>query len=385
MGLNIALELRSRYPDSSIAVVDKESTLAAHGSGRNSGVLHAGFYYTRDSLKARFCRDGNRALTEFCLEYGLPLRRCGKLVAAAGERELSGLDTLLARGRENGIPVEMIDENQAREIEPGIKTCGRALWSPTTSTVDPGRVVAALADVARKKNISLWLGNPYLGRKAGGIATAYGDMDCGYLINAAGLHADRVAKDFGFARDLRILPFKGLYLYRTTSPEPLRTHVYPVPDLDYPFLGVHFTLTVDGRAKIGPTAIPAFWRENYCGFSKFSFSEFCETVGGEAMLMLGSDFDFKRLACTEMRKRFKKNLVRRASSLVHGVRIRDFTQWGRPGIRAQLYDVKKKTLVNDFCTRGDENSFHVLNAVSPALTASMPFAAYCCDRIAEMI
>ncbi|MFO7818537.1 MAG: L-2-hydroxyglutarate oxidase [Desulfovibrionales bacterium] len=385
IGLNIALELRDRYPDSSIALMDKESTLAAHGSGRNSGVLHAGFYYTRDSFKARFCRDGNAALTEFCEERGLPIKKCGKLVAARNESELSGLDVLLQRGRENGIELEMVDEARAREIEPRIKTLDRALWSPTTASIDPGSVMSALANKAAEKDINLWLGNPYIKRKNDSILTAYGEVGFGYLVNAAGLYADHIARDFGFARDLRMLPFKGLYLYRTAQPEELRTHVYPVPDLDYPFLGVHFTLAVDGRAKIGPTAIPAFWRENYGGMRNFSLPEFLRTAGDEAMLMLRSDFDFKKLALTETRKRFRRNLVRRAATLLEGVDEADFTEWGRPGIRAQLYDVRKRKLVMDFCTREDEKSFHVLNAVSPALTASMPFAAYCCDRMGKLI
>ncbi len=386
VGLNIALELRKRYPDASIAVLDKESRLAAHGSGRNSGVLHAGFYYTQDSLKARFCRDGNAALTRFCREYGLPLRECGKLVVARNEKELLGLEKLFERGRQNGIDVEMVDQKQARNIEPRVRTRERALWSPTTSTIDPGRVMSMLGDIARDKNISLWLGNAYLGRKEENVlASSYGKVGFGYLVNAAGLYADCIARDFGFSSQMRVLPFKGVYLYRTVASELLQTHIYPVPDPEYPFLGVHFTLTVDGRAKIGPTAIPAFWRENYGGLANFSVTELWETLRKEFMLLCRSDFDFKRLAANEMRKRFKKNLVRQASTLLKGVEMKDFTKWGKPGIRAQLFDTREKKLVMDFCTQGDGKSFHVLNAVSPALTASIPFAGYCCDCIGEML
>ncbi len=381
VGLTIALELCSRYPDASITLLEKESELAAHGSGRNSGVLHAGFYYTKDSLKARFCRDGNAALTAFCQEHALPMHKCGKLVAAQDELDLERLGTLLARARANGVELERIAAEEAREIEPRIKTHRHALWSPTTSSIDPAALMAKLAEKARDRGISLRLGEPYRGTHRDGICTKRDLYAPGYVINAAGLYADRIARDFGFSEEMRILPFKGLYLYSSKEPENLRTHVYPVPDPKYPFLGVHFTITVDGKAKIGPTAIPAFWRENYSGLQNFSFRECLETVGSEISLLLGSSFDFKRLAVREMRKKMKRVLVDQAGLLLSGVKPEDYTKWGRPGIRAQLVDTRNKTLIMDFCTQGDERSFHVLNAVSPALTASMPFAAYCCDRM----
>ncbi|MBW2624094.1 MAG: FAD-dependent oxidoreductase, partial [Deltaproteobacteria bacterium] len=204
-------------------------------------------------------------------------------------------------------------------------------------------------------------------------------------INAAGLYADRVARDFGFARHYKILPFKGLYLYSNLPPEALRVHIYPVPDLDYPFLGVHYTIAIDGKIKIGPTAIPAFWRENYSGFSNFNLGEFMEVAFAELNLLLTSNFDFKRIALTELKKYYRPFLVRQASYLLEGVKPEDYTTWGRPGIRAQLWDTRDKKLVMDFCLEGDEKSFHVLNAVSPAFTASMPFAEHICREIEKKI
>jgi L-2-hydroxyglutarate oxidase LhgO len=228
-------------------------------------------------------------------------------------------------------------------------------------------------------------GTKYLNRRNGRINTSSGTIEAGYVINAAGLYADRIARDFGFARHYKILPFKGLYLYSDLPPETLRLHVYPVPDLNYPFLGVHFTIAIDGRIKIGPTAIPAFWRENYTGLSNFNLGEFMEIMFSELNLLLNSNFDFKKMALTEIKKYYRPFLVQQASYLLEGVKPENYTKWGKPGIRAQLLDTRKKKLVMDFCLEGDEKSFHVLNAVSPAFTASMAFADHICREIEKRI
>jgi L-2-hydroxyglutarate oxidase LhgO len=381
VGVTLALELRRRHAQAGIVLIDKESQPGWHASGRNSGVLHAGFYYTADSLKARFCRDGNRALTEYCLERGLPINRCGKLVVARDEHELDRLDELLRRGRANGVEVQGITAAEARSIEPRARTCDRALWSPTTASVDPARVMASLAADAEQAGIRLLWSTGYLGRETRGIRTTGGDIAAGYVINAAGLHADRLAHDFGFARDYRILPFKGLYLYSSEMPGALRTQIYPVPDLRNPFLGVHFTVTVDAHIKIGPTAIPAFWREHYEGLERFRLRECAEILALQGWLMLASRFGFARLACQEFPKYWRRHMVNLAAGLVDGVRIEQYRKWGRPGLRAQLVNVRERKLAMDFLFEGDDRSFHVLNAVSPAFTCSIPFSRHLADAI----
>ena len=203
------------------------------------------------------------------------------------------------------------------------------------------------------------------------------------FVNAAGLHADRIARDFGFAQGVTILPFKGVYLeYEGTSPEdrPVRTNIYPVPDLAQPFLGVHFTIKVDGTVKIGPTAIPAFWRENYQGLSRFNFRDLREILGWEASLFLENDFGFRDLALSEIKKYSRKYMATQAKRLVKTLDLSKFSRWGRPGIRAQLLDTKTRTLVSDFRVEGDQESIHILNAVSPAFTASLPFARWTIER-----
>jgi L-2-hydroxyglutarate oxidase LhgO len=213
------------------------------------------------------------------------------------------------------------------------------------------------------------------------VRTLAGDFEAGYVVNAAGLYADRVARDFGFSEDYRILPFKGIYLYSDEPAGAIRTNIYPVPDLRNPFLGVHFTLLVDGRAKIGPTAIPAFWREQYKGFGNFKFDEFAEIIFRDLGLLFFSGFDFKRLAVEETLKYYRPRLVNLASTLLDNVRLENFRHWGKPGIRAQLLNIKNRKLEMDFVIQSDSRSLHVLNAVSPAWTCAQPFAKYVCDKI----
>lgn len=380
IGLSIARALKKEYPQKSLCLLEKESSCGEHASGRNSGVLHAGFYYTADSLKARFTREGNIRMTDYCLSKKIPLNRCGKLVVAKNADELSGLDELYKRALVNNVPLEMISEQAAREIEPRVKTYERALFSPTTTTVDPLAVIRAFVEDATKEGVAIYRETSYLARTSHGIMTTKGEFKAGFIINAAGLHADKIALDFGFSRHYRILPFKGLYLYSHEPAGALRTNIYPVPDLKYPFLGVHFTITQSGKIKIGPTAIPAFWREQYDAYHHFSWKEFFSILKLDCGLLF-SDKTFKNLAARELSKYRKKTMVRLAAELLEGVHLKDYTTWGRPGIRAQLFDIQKKKLEMDFVTEGNQHSLHVLNAVSPAFTCAFSFADYVVKKI----
>lgn len=381
IGISIARELRTRFSDANIVLIEKEQRSGTHASGRNSGVLHAGFYYTADSLKARFTRVGNEAMTAYCASRNIPLNKCGKLVVAKDETELPQLDELLTRGARNNVRLESVTEEQAREIEPRVKTCQRAIFSPTTSSGNPHRVIEAMEQDAKREGITIVHGTRYVRRTSDGIVTSTARYNPGHVVNAAGLYADKIALDFGFSQNYRILPFKGLYLHSDEAPGSLRTNIYPVPDLRNPFLGVHFTIKEDGHIKIGPTAIPAFWREQYRGFDNFRFGEFVETLFREAGLMFSSSFDFKQLAVEEIRKYSRSRLVALASQLAHGVDSRHYVRWGEPGIRAQLLDIKARKLEMDFVVEGDERSTHVLNAVSPGWTCAFPFSSYVVDRI----
>jgi L-2-hydroxyglutarate oxidase LhgO len=385
IGLHMALLARRRHSDAKVTLIEKESDCGLHASGRNSGVLHAGFYYAADSLKAKFCRDGNLALTQYCDERGIALNRCGKLVVARNENELKTLGLLLDRGHKNGVDLRDIDIREAREIEPRVKTFERALFSPATSSVDPKEVMAALLHDAQDAGIKLVTGAAYTGRNGDTVRTTSGMINAGYVINAAGLYADKIAQDYGYSSDYRIIPFKGLYLYSSEPPGSVRTNIYPVPDLRNPFLGVHFTITSKGKAKLGPTAIPAFWREHYKGFGNFNLAEMIEIVLREAGLFLRNDFDFRRLAFEELAKYSNVRMVELAAELATDVRVENYQQWGPPGIRAQLFDLKNRKLEMDFRFEGDDKSFHILNAVSPAFTCSIPFTAYLFDEVDRLL
>ncbi len=378
IGLAIARELRSRYPKASITIIDKEPDVAYHSSGRNSGVLHAGFYYSADSLKAKFTRDGNFAMKEFCRQKGLKLNECEKVVVAKDESELEPLYELDRRGKRNGVDVKIITEAEMKEIDPNAKTFKFALYSPSTATVDPTELNKAVRDELLDHGVKFMFGEGYK-RKVDGntIETTGGKrLSANKVINTAGLYADKIARDFGFSQHYTIIPFKGIYLKYTKKDKPIKTNIYPVPNLKNPFLGVHYTITVDGTIKIGPTSIPAFWRENYKGMDNFKAGEMGNVLGWESRLFLSNAFGFRGLAFDEMKKYNKSYFVNLATSMVHHIDKSGFTEWSKPGIRAQLLNTKTLELVMDFVVEGDSTTIHVLNAVSPAFTCSFPFAKW---------
>jgi len=382
IGISIARELKSRNPNSGVCILEKEHQCGLHASSRNSGVLHAGFYYTADSLKARFTKEGNQRLTKYCEVKNLALKKCGKLVVAQNESELVWLDELMTRARNNGVPLELITDEESQAIEPRAKTYQKALFSPTTASINPTELVKSLLSDAIQEGVQLKTNTQYIHRVGkSSIKTSDGIFEAKYIINAAGLYADKIGRDFNFSKDYRILPFKGLYLHSNEPLGALNTHIYPVPDLTNPFLGVHFTITSDDKIKIGPTAIPAFWREQYQGWSNFNMPELTEIILRQAGLFLSSNFDFKALAFRELKKYSKPLLVSLAAKLAKGVDIKHYRQWGLAGIRAQLLNIRKKELEMDFVLEGDKQSMHILNAISPGLTCALPFADYVCDQI----
>ncbi len=385
IGISVARELRKRFSDSRVTLIEKEQRCAEHASGRNSGVLHAGFYYSADSLKAKFTREGNRLLREYCEYKKIPVNKCGKLVVTKDASELLSLDELLKRGRNNGVVLEEITAEEAQNIEPRVLTYERAIFSPTTCSVDPLVVVKSLEQDAGAEGVNIHYGEKYVKKKDHAVITTSGTYHAGYLVNAAGLYADRIARDHDFSENYRILPFKGLYLYSDEPPGAICTNIYPVPYLKNPFLGVHFTVTANGHVKIGPTAIPAFWREHYQGLSNFSFSEFLDVVMRELNLIAFSDFDFKKLAWEEIRKYSRSRMVSLAGSLAKEIKGQNFRRWAKPGIRAQLVDIRKRKLEMDFVLEGDDQSMHILNAVSPGFTCCMPFSRYVCEEIAKKL
>jgi len=382
IGLALARELKTRFPGASILVIEKEPDTGFHGSGRNSGVLHAGFYYSADSLKARFTRDGNRLMKEYVKSRGLAINECHKVVVASDESEIDGVRELQRRGEKNGVDVRIIDEQELAGIDPNARTTQIALYSPTTATVDPAQVCHVLKEDLEAAGVRFLFSQGYLQRQGdSAIVTSGGTIiEAGMTINAAGLYADRIARDYGFSKNYTIIPFKGIYLKYTGPDKPVRTNIYPVPNLKNPFLGVHYTVTVDGTIKIGPTAIPAFWRQNYAGLENFSLHELLEILGWESRLFLADSFGFRALAFGELKKYDRGYFTGLATRMVKQIDTSGFNQWSRPGIRAQLLNTATRELVMDFTVEGNSRSVHILNAVSPAFTCSFPFAAWVVDH-----
>lgn len=369
IGMTIAYELIDKDPNATITIIEKEKDVGEHASGRNSGVLHAGFYYTADSLKAKFTVDGNKLMKDFCKRNDIFVNNTKKVVVAKDAKELNGIYELYKRAKVNGVEAYIIDEDEVSKIDPNIKTFQKALYSPTTASVDPKNVCLKLKDVLIEKGVDFYFNTHFKNC----------NIDYNYFVNTAGAYADKIAKDFGLAKEYTMLPFKGIYLKYMDNKSDVKTNIYPVPNLSNPFLGVHYTITVDGNIKIGPTAIPAFWRENYKGFDNFNFFEMMEIVYYEVKLFILNSFNFRSLALSEIKNYNRNIFIQKAKSMVKS--IGDNFKLMPAGIRAQLLNVKTNELVQDFVVEHGNKSTHVLNAVSPAFTCSFAFAKYVVDEI----
>ena len=375
-GLTIARELIQAGAQR-IIVLEKERDIGLHASGRNSGVLHAGMYYTPDSLKARFCVEGNRMMKDFCRERGLTLNETGKVIVTRGHEEVEGLLELKRRADACGADAEIIDERQLKLIEPHATTSQIALYSPNTAVIRPREVLDALArDLELTGRVSLMTSAAFLGLEGSSRArSSVGSIDFDQFINAAGAHADKVAQLLGLAHEYRLLPFKGTYKQLQSSRRYLvRGNIYPVPDLRNPFLGIHFTKTADGRVYVGPTAIPALGRENY-GLLDDIGIETAAILFREAVLF-ATNSGFRSAAMSEPKKYFMRFVYSEARRLLPELRLADLVASGKVGIRPQLVHWPSLKLEMDFVVLHDGNSLHVLNAVSPAFTSSMAFAKY---------
>jgi len=382
VGLTLARELAARGADA-ILVLDKEPAPGLHASGRNSGVLHAGVYYAPDSERARTCLAGNRLMKAHCRERGLPLLENGKVIVTSAPAQLPTLNELHRRALASGADVSMVDERELAEIEPHARTVQRALHSRDTAVISPKAVLQSLRDeLLCSGKVRFGFGRRVTGRKPGAartLLTCQGPLRYGFFVNAAGAHADKVAAFFGAGRALRLLPFKGLY--RQLRPERadlVRGSIYPVPDIRNPFLGVHFTRSVSGETHIGPTAIPAFGRENYGILKGLDFEAF-EILLRDAKLFL-TNSAFRSVALSEPRKYRFKAFFADAARLVRGLSPGDIAPCAKVGIRPQLVDTASGRLITDFLTERGEAELHVLNAISPAFTSSMALA----KRLADM-
>lgn len=388
VGLALARQIAERWSDLSITVVDKEPDLGRHSSGRNSGVLHAGIYYPPGTLKSEVCVQGARRLRAWCDAEGLPVLACGKVITPQSA-ELDGqLELLLERGRANGAEVWLIDHQEFQQRVPNGRTSsGRALWSPGTCVVKPQLVLQRLEERLRERGVRFTFGTTVTDvapdkrqlnlKHASEVST----LSYGYLFNATGLQADRVARSFGLAKHFTLLPFKGLYWQLDPrAPFSFNTNLYPVPDLNVPFLGVHVTPSPDGTISFGPTAIPAWGRENYHGVKGMEPLMALEFVGDLASQWWRNSGGFRRYAREQALHGLKPLFLKAAQALVPDLRSEHLIPSQKVGIRAQLYDRRSGCLVQDFLLENGPASTHVLNAISPAFTASFALADLILDQ-----
>ena len=365
-----------------VLVLEAESALAQHQTGRNSGVIHSGLYYRPGSSKAQLSSAGRDRLYAFCEAHRIPFRRCGKLVVATTESQLGALAELERRAVANGLAgVERLDPTGIRQREPAASGIA-ALWIPQTGVVDFAAVTRTLARQLGEHDGEVLLGSPvWRIRQTSGrilVSTRRQDVSCRILINCAGLQADRVARLAGCEPDIRLIPFRGEYFALAPAARPLvRTLIYPVPDARFPFLGVHLTRTVDDRVIAGPNAVPALKREGYRR-SDFSARDVFDTLAfpGFWRLIAG----FWRTGLAETRRSLSSALfARQVQALVPEVSTRDLIPHPS-GVRAQAVD-RSGRLLDDFHVLQKPNMIHVLNAPSPAATAALAIG----DRLADLV
>ncbi len=377
VGLSAGIAFLESDPSLKVVIAEKGPRLGLHASGRNSGVLHAGFYYSPDSLKARFCRDGNQELRSIAQKYKIPVREVGKVVVARNDDENDRLETLFRRGVENGVELEILDVAHLSKYESLAITHERFLWSPKTAISDPSSILKALQNEFELLGGSVFFETKiWLKEINNEIIDNSLQFDAELIVNTAGAQADRISRSVGIGIEYAMLPFMGVYRATEEKNLPLQRLVYPVPHPINPFLGVHFTLTLDGKVKIGPTAIPIAGREQYTLFSGWSGSDMAQSIKGMASLIRGDAHDFGRIIKSEWPKIIQKQLVKESLELVPSAA--SVQSWHRkpPGIRAQLVHLPTGKLEQDFVVEKKLNSIHVLNAVSPGWTSALPFGRY---------
>ena len=383
VGLATAWQISQRFPDASIRVIEKEPKLAAHQSGRNSGVLHSGIYYKPGSLKATTCREGKLAMEAFCREHEIAFENCGKVIVAVDEEEVQRLDNIYSRGRENGIRCEIIDEKQLKEREPNVRGV-KAILVPEAGIVDYPAVCERLS-----KLLSAGGHDVRMGCKVEDITSSANEVEVktnsgtyrsGFLVTCAGLYSDRLARKAGLTPPAKIVPFRGEYFELVESRRDLCRHlIYPVPDPNFPFLGVHFTRMVGGDVECGPNAVFALAREGY-SWGKIHLGELAESMTYSGFLKLA--FAHWRMGLGEVHRSLSKAaFVKALQRLIPDIQAADLKPC-RAGVRAQAL-TPDGSMVDDFLWVTGQNMVHVCNAPSPAATASLEIGRHIVDRVQE--
>lgn len=383
VGLATAARLAARGDQ--VTVLDKEDDLARHQTGRNSGVIHSGLYYAPGSLKARMATTGAASMASFAAEHGVAVQVCGKLVVATEDSELPGLHTLAERARANGVPARLLDPAEAREYEPQVRALA-ALRVETTGIVDYVGVCRALAEQIRAAGGEIHLGEQMLAARTAGervqVRTSVADREADALVVCGGLHADRLARASGLDPSARIVPFRGeYYSLSEAAGELVRGLIYPVPDPRFPFLGVHLTRGIDGHVHAGPNAVLALAREGY-DWATMSGRDLGDALSWPGLWRMGAR-NWRPGAMEVLRSLSPAAFARSLSRLVPGITADDLEP-APAGVRAQAVR-RDGGLVDDFLIQTAPRQVHVLNAPSPAATASLEIARHLVDELDQVL
>jgi (S)-2-hydroxyglutarate dehydrogenase len=384
VGLGTALGLTEAHPRLRLTLLDKEPRLGAHQTGHNSGVIHSGIYYKPGSLKAKLCVDGARRMKQFCDTHGIKWEGCGKVIVATNERELPRLQSIYERGQANGLSgLKMLTAEEVREYEPNCRAV-RAIHVPETGIVDYTQVVAKMAELLQQRGARILTGAGVheIRRLGRGLVleTVQGAVEARHLVNCAGLYSDRVAALMGISPEVRIIPFRGeYYMVRPERRSIVRGLIYPVPDPEFPFLGVHFTRTIHGDVEAGPNAVLAFAREGYT-LGTVRPGDLLGTLGYPGFWHMARRY--WRVGAFEMyRSASKAAFVRSLQKLVPDIAAADLERGGA-GVRAQAV-AADGSLVDDFKISVTAGAVHVVNAPSPGATASLAIGRHIAALAAE--
>jgi (S)-2-hydroxyglutarate dehydrogenase len=377
VGLSVAFELKKRHPGSTICILEKEGGAGLHASGRNSGVLHSGIYYSSDTLKAKVCSEGAKMMRDFCDQYEIGIHKNGKLIIATSEGDLKALDNLLQNARENKINVEELNECEIRKIEPNASPYKKGIYSPDTAVIDSKGVVSKLRELLENLGVQFKFNSKVINADVDNrvVSTLNEKIGFGYLYNCAGAYSDQIARLFGLADKYTLIPFKGIYYkLRKEKKFLVNSNIYPVPDSKLPFLGVHLTKTIDGEVYVGPTAIPVFGRENYSFLNGIKPLESLKITSELIKLYARDKQNFRNLTHLELKKYMKSYFVLEAKKLLNQLEENDLVSTNKSGIRPQLVNLETGLLEMDYIIERNAYSTHVLNSISPAFTSAFKFS-----------
>ena len=384
IGISVGMQLAKKYPKSKIAILEKEDSLAKHQTGRNSGVIHAGVYYAPNSLKARFCFEGNKATKDFCDEKGIKYETCGKLLVATNELEMERMQALWKRTQANGLERVWLDSKDIAQKEPNIKGLG-GIFFPTSAITSYVEITKSMADDFRQNGGEILLQTEVVGLKEHSngidITTSKSRLSTRYVITCGGLMQDRIVRMLKPDIDFIICPFRGEYYQLRQSCNNIVQHlIYPIPDSSVPFLGIHLTKMIDGSVTIGPNAVLAYKREGY-EKSDFSLSDVKEMLLHSGVRKVLKKH-FKTGIIELKNSLWKRGYLKLAQKYCPSISLQDLAPY-RAGIRAQAIS-NEGELIEDFMFVKTRHSINVCNAPSPAATSAIPIARHILDQVEEM-